>query len=60
MLEEVNINLSEEKISSLLKKLEIRPIDLVRKNESIWKDNYKNKKILDVELIHHDQASKAN
>ena len=47
-----NQNLSEEKLSSLLKKLKIRPLDLVRKNESIWKENYKNKKISDVELIH--------
>ena len=37
---------------SILKKLGIKPIDLVRKNESIWKENYKNKKISELELIH--------
>ena len=52
VIDYLNQYLSEEKISLLLKKLEIRPIDLVRKNESIWKENYKNKKISDVELIH--------
>ena len=51
VIDYLNQNLSEEKISSLLKKLEIRPIDLVRKSESVWKENYKNKKISDVELI---------
>lgn len=52
VIDYLNQNLSEEKLSSLLKKLGIRPIDLVRKNESIWKENYKNKKISELELIH--------
>ena len=52
VIDYLNQNLSEEKLSSLLKKLEIKPIDLVRKNESIWKENYKNKKISELELIH--------
>ena len=52
VIDYLNQNLSEEKLSSLLKKLGIKPIDLVRKNESIWKENYKNKKISELELIH--------
>ena len=52
VIDYLNQNLSEEKLSLLLKKLGIRPIDLVRKNESIWKENYKNKKISELELIH--------
>ena len=51
VIDYLNQNLSEEKLSSLLKKLGIRPIELVRKNESIWKENYKNKEISEVELI---------
>ena len=51
VIDYLNHNLSEEKLCSLLKKLGIRPIELVRKNESIWKENYKNKEISEVELI---------
>lgn len=35
--------LSEDEISSLLEKLNLTPIQLVRTNESIWKENYKDK-----------------
>ncbi len=35
----------------IVEKLEIKPIDLVRKNEQIWKDNYKGKEMTDVEII---------
>ena len=31
--------------------LSIKPIDLVRKNEQIWKDNYTGKEITNVEII---------
>lgn len=43
--------LSEEELSSLIEKLNIAPILLVRKNEKIWKENYKNKDLSDRELI---------
>ena len=52
VIDYLNQNLSEEKLSSLLKKLGIKPIDLVEKLEKIWKENYKNKKISELELIH--------
>ena len=34
-------NISENKMKELLIKLNISAIDLIRKNEKIWKDNYK-------------------
>ena len=37
-----------EKIIGLLK---ITPLQLVRKNEVIWKENYKNKELTDTEII---------
>ena len=43
--------LSFDEIKEILEKLAIKPIDLVRKNEQIWKDNYKRKEMTDVEII---------
>ena len=43
--------LSTEELSSLVKKLNIAPIQLVRTNEKIWKDEFKNKDLSDEELI---------
>lgn len=43
--------LSFDEIESLLGKLNISPIDLIRKNEAIWKENYKGKELSDKELI---------
>ena len=43
--------LSFDEIKKILEKLAIKPIDLVRKNEQIWKDNYKGKEITDIEII---------
>lgn len=42
---------TEKELSDIIKLLNINPIDLVRKNESIWKDNYKNKELTDNEII---------
>lgn len=42
---------SEEELKSLIGYLGIAPIDLVRKNETIWKDNYKGKELSDDEII---------
>lgn len=43
--------LSESELEKLIKKLEITPIQLVRKNEKIWKEEYKDKDLSDKELI---------
>ena len=43
--------LSFDEIKEIIEKLAIKPIDLIRKNEQIWKDNYKGKEMTDVEII---------
>ena len=35
----------------LIQKLNIKPIDLIRKNEKIWKEKYKDKRLNDKEII---------
>ena len=47
----INDQLNMDEIKFLLKKLKIKPIELIRKNELIWKTNYKNKKLSDEEII---------
>ena len=42
---------TKEELSDIIKLIGIKPIDLVRKNESIWKENYKNKQLSDNEII---------
>ena len=42
---------STDELASLIKLLGISPIDLVRKNEAIWKENYKGKTLSDSEII---------
>ena len=44
-------NLSSEQIRNILKKLQFKPIELVRKNEVVWKEKYKGKDFSDDELI---------
>lgn len=43
--------LSVEKLESIIKLLGIKPIELVRTNESIWKEKFKNSDLSDVEII---------
>ncbi len=43
--------LSEEELGKVLEKLNFYPIQLIRSNEKIWKENYKNKDLSDKELI---------
>lgn len=43
--------LTEAELGNLISKLQIAPIQLVRKNESIWKENYKDRDLSDRELI---------
>ena len=43
--------LSEEEIIVLLSKLNIKPVELVRTQETIWKENYKGKELTEIEII---------
>jgi len=43
--------LSEEEIIVLLSKLNIKPVELVRTQETIWKENYKGKELTKTEII---------
>ena len=42
---------SKEELGEIIKLLGITPIELVRKNEAIWKENYKGKSLSDSEII---------
>ncbi|WP_296147782.1 arsenate reductase (glutaredoxin) [uncultured Flavobacterium sp.] len=42
---------SKEELKSILKMLEIKPIDLVRQKEKIWIENFKNKNLSDEAII---------
>ena len=44
-------HLSFDEIKEIIEKLAIKPIDLIRKNEEIWRDNYKGKEMTDLEII---------
>lgn len=43
--------LSFDELKSIIKLLSIKPIDLVRKNEVIWKRDFKNKTLTDDQII---------
>ena len=43
--------LTKDELSALIRKLGITPIELVRKGEAIWKENYKGKDLTDAEII---------
>jgi len=42
---------SEEKLKEIIELLKIKPIELVRKNEAIWKEHFKGKKMTDKEVL---------
>ncbi len=42
---------TQKELNDILNMLGFKPIQLVRKNESIWKENYKNKELTDVEIV---------
>lgn len=44
-------NLSFEELKEVIKLLNIKPIDLVRKNEAIWKTEFKGKPLTDDQII---------
>ncbi|WP_156113437.1 arsenate reductase (glutaredoxin), partial [Wocania ichthyoenteri] len=43
--------LSAKALKEIMALLKINPIDLVRKNETIWKENFKGKTLTDAEII---------
>ena len=51
IIDYINNPLSVEELKGLLKKLGIPAIDLVRKNEAIWKENYKGKILTEDQII---------
>jgi arsenate reductase len=51
VIEYLKNHIGFDEIKEIVEKLKIKPIDLVRKNEQIWQDNYKGKEMTDVEVI---------
>ena len=51
IIEYLKQNLSKETIQILLNKLNITALELIRKNEKIWKENFKDKNLSEKELI---------
>ena len=51
IVEYLKDNLSISDLKIIIEKLEINPIELVRKNESIWKEKYKGKNLSDEEIF---------
>ncbi len=43
--------LTKEELTALINKIGIAPLELVRKGEAIWKENYKGKDLSDREII---------
>ena len=43
--------LTKEELTEIIQLLAISPMELVRKNEKIWKENYKGKDLSDSEII---------
>jgi arsenate reductase (glutaredoxin) len=43
--------LSFEELETLIKKLDIKPLELVRQKEAIWLEHYKGKNLNDAEII---------
>ena len=44
-------NPSKKELTEILKKLNVEPLKLVRQNEAIWKDNFKNKDLSNEGII---------
>ena len=51
IIEYLKDNLSVIELEEIIEKLEISPIELVRKKEQIWIDNYKGKDLTDKEIV---------
>ena len=51
IIEYLKAPVSLKELKGLIQLLKIKPIELVRKNETIWKENYKGKTLTDSEVI---------
>ena len=51
IVEYLKDNLGISELEIIIEKLGITPIELVRKNELIWKENYKGKNLSDKEIV---------
>ena len=51
VIDYIKNKLTSEQIRNILNKLQLKPIELVRKNEAIWKEKYKGKDFTDDQLI---------
>jgi len=51
IIEYLKTPLTEKELTALLKKLKMRPEELLRKNESVFKEQYKGKSLMDTEWI---------
>ena len=51
IIEYLKVNLSIDEMTILINKLNIDPINLVRKNENIWKEKFKDLKHSDMDII---------
>lgn len=43
--------LAFNELKEIIRKLKINPIELIRKNKTIWKENFKGKELTDSEII---------
>ena len=51
IIEYLKNNLTISELENIINKLNMQPIDLVRKNEKIWKENLKKKKMSQQDII---------
>ena len=51
IIEYLKDNLTKNQLQDLINKLGINPLELVRKNEQIWMENFKNKELTSDEII---------
>lgn len=47
----LDVKISKPELEEIIQLLGIAPIDLIRKNEAIWKENFKGKKLTNDEII---------
>jgi arsenate reductase len=51
IIEYLKTPLSKNEIIDIVSKLKIEPIDLIRKNEAVWKDNFKGQDLSNEQII---------